>query len=230
MKYNLIVALDFNTKDSALNLVQKLDPNLCALKVGSEMYTLFGPDFVSLLVARGFKVFLDLKFHDIPTTVAKACLAAAELGVWMLNVHAAGGAEMLVAASSALLDLPVKQRPILLAVTVLTSMQANDLASIGVTCDLPAHVLNLAKLAKDSGLHGVVASAFEAPKLKEVCGNDFVIVTPGIRTVNNCNNDQKRVVTVKEAHRLGSDYLVVGRPITQAVDPLAVIYEMFDYD
>ena len=230
MKYNLIVALDFNEKSKALDLIGKLDPTLCALKVGSEMYTLFGPDFVSLLVARGFKVFLDLKFHDIPTTVAKACLAAAQLGVWMINVHAAGGKAMLSAASSALLDLPAQQRPILLAVTVLTSMQASDLAGIGVKRDLHEHVLSLAKLARDSGLHGVVASAFEAPKLKELCGNDFIIVTPGIRKVNNCNDDQKRVVTVQEAHKLGSDYLVVGRPITQAPDPLAAIHEMFDYD
>lgn len=229
MKYNLIVALDFNDKRKALDLVSKLDPNLCALKVGSEMYTLYGPDFISLLIARGFKVFLDLKFHDIPTTVAKACLAAAELGVWMLNVHATGGQDMLLAASSTLSELPIAKRPILIAVTVLTSMQESDLANIGVNHTLDEHVLSLAKLAKQSGLSGVVASALEVPLIKKTCGADFITVTPGIRATTNQVNDQKRIVTVKAAQSLGSDYLVVGRPITQANDPLAAIDGMFNY-
>lgn len=225
MQQKLIIALDFNEQAKAQELINQLSPELCGLKVGSEMFTHFGPDFVRSLVDKGFKVFLDLKFHDIPSTVAKACLAAARLGVWMVNVHAAGGQVMLEAASSALADLPAATRPLLIAVTVLTSMQEEDLRGIGVQNNLENQVISLAKLAKKSGLDGVVASAFEVPKLKEACGKDFLTVTPGIRANSNQNFDQKRVVTAKQAFELGSDYLVVGRPITQAEDPLSAISE-----
>lgn len=225
MQQKLIIALDFDEQAKAEKLINQLSPELCALKVGSEMFTHFGPDFVRGIVNKGFKVFLDLKFHDIPSTVAKACLAAAKLGVWMVNVHASGGQAMLEAASSALADLPEETRPLLIAVTVLTSMQEEDLHGIGVQNNLESQVIELAKLAKKSGLDGVVASAFEVPKLKEACGRDFLTVTPGIRANSNQNFDQKRVVTAQQAFELGSDYLVVGRPITQAKDPRIAINE-----
>ena len=225
MQQKLIIALDFDEQAKAEELINQLSPELCALKVGSEMFTHFGPDFVRGIVNKGFKVFLDLKFHDIPSTVAKACLAAAKLGVWMVNVHASGGQAMLEAASSALADLPEETRPLLIAVTVLTSMQEEDLHGIGVQNNLESQVIELAKLAKKSGLDGVVASAFEVPKLKEACGRDFLTVTPGIRANSNQNFDQKRVVTAQQAFELGSDYLVVGRPITQAKDPRIAINE-----
>ncbi len=228
MKYKLIVALDFNVEEEALNLVNSLDPNLCALKVGSEMYTLFGPNFVEKLVTKGYKVFLDLKFHDIPTTVAKACKAAAELGVWMINVHASGGSEMLVAAREAINSFKPNARPLLIAVTVLTSAQDLDLQEVGIEVPLTEQVLKLAGLAKNASLDGVVASAFEVPEIKKLCGLEFITVTPGIR-LNTSNFDQKRVLTPQQAYDLGSDYLVVGRPITQAKDPLLAIEELFNY-
>ncbi len=228
MKYKLIVALDFHIENEALKLVELLDPELCALKVGSEMFTLFGHEFVKKLVNKGFKVFLDLKFHDIPTTVANACKAAANLGVWMINVHASGGAAMLAAAKDALNGYKLAERPLLIAVTVLTSMQDKELAEIGVESPLTKQVLKLATLTKNMGLDGVVASAFEVPKIKQLCGSEFLTVTPGIR-FNTDNFDQKRVMTPQQAYSLGSDYLVVGRPITQAKDPLLAIQEMFSY-
>lgn len=225
MQQKIIIALDFNDKLKAQKLINQLVPDQCALKVGSEMFTHFGPDFVRDLVAKGFKVFLDLKFHDIPSTVAKACLAAAKLGVWMVNVHAAGGQAMLEAARAAVTDLPAATRPLLIAVTVLTSMQEEDLHGIGVQNNLESQVISLAKLAKKTGLDGVVASAFEVVKIKEACGRDFLTVTPGIRANSNQNFDQKRVVTAQQAFEIGSDYLVVGRPITQAEDPMKAIRE-----
>lgn len=233
MKYKLIVALDFCNEEQALNLVDILNPSQCAVKVGSEMFTLFGQKFVQKLVTKGFKVFLDLKFHDIPITVARACQAAAELGVWMINVHASGGKTMLEAARDSLDKFSKSDRPLLIGVTVLTSMLDNDLAEIGVDLSLTEQVLKLAKLTKTSGLDGVVASALEVVKIKQLCGSDFITVTPGIRLnpeIDSVKSDQKRIVSPQQALALGSDYLVVGRPITQAQDPLLVIQKMFKDD
>ncbi|MFJ1267770.1 orotidine-5'-phosphate decarboxylase [Legionella lytica] len=222
MSSPLIVALDFNREQDALNLVDKLDPKECSLKVGSELFTLFGTQFVRQLVDRKFKVFLDLKFHDIPNTVANACKAGADLGVWMMNVHASGGMNMMHSARQALESYGVN-RPILIAVTVLTSFSQEDLASIGVTIPVMDHVKNLAHLAKESGLEGVVSSAHEVGEIKNACGADFITVTPGIRLATDAKNDQIRIMTPAEARAAGSDYLVVGRPITQADEPEKVV-------
>ena len=219
---SLIVALDFDSQVDALRLVDKLDPNKCAVKVGSEMFTLYGASWVKQLMQRNFKVFLDLKFHDIPTTVARVCCVCADLGVWMMNVHASGGLKMMEAARVAI-EPWGDSRPLLIAVTVLTSFSADDLLSIGVKNDLSTHVTNLAALAKQANLDGVVSSAHDVRSIKQECGDSFVTVTPGVRLENSPLNDQVRVVTPKEVHRLGSDYFVVGRPITQAKDPNSVI-------
>lgn len=222
MSSPLIVALDFNSELDALNLVDKLDPKECSLKVGSELFTLFGTQFVRQLVERKFKVFLDLKFHDIPNTVANACKAGADLGVWMMNVHASGGMNMMHSARQALESYGVN-RPILIAVTVLTSFSQEDLASIGITIPVMEHVKNLARLAKESGLDGVVSSAHEVGEIKNACGADFITVTPGIRLATDAKNDQTRIMTPADARAAGSDYLVVGRPITQANEPEKVV-------
>lgn len=217
----IIVALDFPDAASALALVEQLDPALCRLKVGKELFTAAGPELVRALVARGYEVFLDLKFHDIPNTVASACRAAAGLGVWMMNVHASGGRRMLTAASEALADLP--HPPMLIAVTVLTSMSAEDLSEVGVT-DAPAdQVLRLARLAKTCLLDGVVCSAQEATLLRANLGSDFRLVTPGIRPAGADTGDQRRVMTPVAALRAGATDLVIGRPITGASDPLAAL-------
>ena len=218
MSSRLIVALDFNNQAEAMLLVDQLEPSMCALKVGSEMFTLCGPSFVRLLVDKGFRVFLDLKFHDIPTTVARACKAAADLGVWMLNVHAAGGREMMRAAREALITQG-PSRPLLIAVTVLTSMSSEQLQATGETRTLERYVCGLAQLARESGLDGVVSSALEVPLIKELCGTDFLAVTPGIRMRDSASDDQTRITTPDMAIRAGSDYLVVGRPITRASQP-----------
>ena len=220
----IIVALDFADAASALALVARLDPALCRLKVGKELFTVAGPDLVRALVARGFEVFLDLKFHDIPNTVAAACRAAAGLGVWMVNVHASGGRRMMVAAHEALADLA--QRPLLIAVTVLTSMSADDLSEVGVA-DAPAdQVLRLARLTQACGLDGVVCSAQEAAMLSASLGKDFRLVTPGIRPAGADAGDQRRVMTPAEALRAGATDLVIGRPITAAADPLAALKQI----
>lgn len=217
----IIVALDFPDAVLALALVDRLDPALCRLKVGKELFTVAGPELVRALVARGFDVFLDLKFHDIPNTVAAACRVAAGLGVWMLNVHASGGRRMMAAAQEALADLP--RRPLLIAVTVLTSMGAEDLAEVGVA-DMPAdQVLRLARLAQACKLDGVVCSAQEASMLRDKLGPDFRLVTPGIRPAGAEASDQRRVMTPAEALRAGATDLVIGRPITAASDPLAAL-------
>ena len=221
----LIVALDIKKQNQALALVDKLTPTNCILKVGSEMFTLFGSQFVQLLVSKGFKVFLDLKFHDIPNTVAQACVAAAELGVWMINVHALGGSAMMVAASQALIRYG-KDRPLLIAVTILTSSTQQVLTEIGIELPIEEQVIRLALLAKNAGLDGVVCGALEVPEIKAVCGKQFLTVTPGIRLAGNALDDQARIVSVEQAVSLGSDYLVVGRPITQAEDPPLVIHEI----
>jgi orotidine-5'-phosphate decarboxylase len=225
MTSKLIVALDFDNLNSACALVDVIDPTTCALKVGSEMFTLFGAAFVKQLITKGFKVFLDLKFHDIPNTVANACKACADLGVWMLNVHASGGFAMMQAASKALESYQA-EAPILIAVTVLTSFKEDELASIGIHLSLKEEVKALALLAQSAGLSGVVSSAHEVKSIKKHCGQAFITVTPGIRTCRSEQNDQQRTMTPAEALLQGSDYLVIGRPVTQSLNPAAVIAEI----
>ncbi len=220
----IIVALDFPQAAPALALVQHLEPTLCRLKVGKELFTAAGPQLVEQLQQRGFEVFLDLKFHDIPNTTAQACKAAAVLGVWMVNVHALGGKRMLNAAYEALAN--AECRPKLIAVTVLTSMAQEDLHSIGINASPAQMVSRLAQLAQDSGLDGVVCSAQEAPSLRLQCGKDFCLVTPGIRPANAAANDQSRTMTPRAALESGANYLVIGRPITQAPDPLRALQEI----
>ncbi|MGF1763438.1 orotidine-5'-phosphate decarboxylase [Aliivibrio kagoshimensis] len=218
----VIVALDYNNQSDAFDFVDKIDPSSCRLKVGKEMFTLFGPDFVRELHKRGFSVFLDLKFHDIPNTCSKAVAAAAELGVWMVNVHASGG-ERMMTASREILEPYGKDRPLLIGVTVLTSMEQQDLAGIGINVAPQEHVLRLAKLTKQCGLDGVVCSAHESALLKSEVGSEFKLVTPGIRPAGSAVGDQKRIMTPYEAVTAGSDYLVIGRPITQAASPANVL-------
>lgn len=221
----IIVALDFADATSALNLVNQLDPSLCKLKVGKELFTATGPRFVEQLIAKNFKVFLDLKFHDIPTTVKKACQAASNLGVWMLNVHASGGTSMMHAAAEGL-DIGSQSRstkPLLIAVTVLTSMNQASLNEVGITESIENQVLKLAKLTQQAGLDGVVCSALEAQLLKQHLANDFLLVTPGIRPGSSSLDDQSRVLTPSQALQMGASYLVIGRPITQAARPLEAL-------
>ena len=225
MSLKLIVALDFDDRSTALELVDQLDPTLCALKVGNEMFTLYGADFVRVLIARQFKVFLDLKFHDIPNTVARACKASADLGVWMLNVHASGGLTMMQAARNALVPYG-PSRPLLIAVTVLTSLSAADLLSFGVVKPVEKWVDSLARLAQEAGLDGVVSSALEVPTIKASCGQHFLTVTPGIRFTTDGQDDQARVITPARAIKAGSDYLVIGRPITRASNPGQVVLDV----
>lgn len=220
----ILVALDYDNQQQALELVDKLKPELCGLKVGKEMFTLFGPEFVKVLINKGFKVFLDLKFHDIPNTVGKACKAAAELGVWMINVHASGGSKMMHEARKAIEEYP--NRPLLIAVTLLTSMDEVAYSEIGYKRDLPEQVEHLANIAKLAGLDGVVCSAWEAKRLKDKLGSDFKLVTPGIRPPGSDIGDQSRIMTPEQAIVAGSDYLVIGRPITKASDPLKALYEI----
>ena len=217
----IIVALDYPDATVALALAGRLDPALCRVKVGAELYTAAGPVLIEKLRRAGFSVFLDLKFHDIPNTVAAACLAAAELGVWMIDVHALGGRAMMEAAHAALAE--AEQRPRLVAVTLLTSMDANDVAGVGLGASPQAAVLKLAQLAQASGLDGVVCSAREAAALRRQCGKNFTLVTPGIRPAGAGEDDQSRIATPREAIAGGADYLVIGRPIARAPDPLAAL-------
>ncbi|KJG03493.1 orotidine-5'-phosphate decarboxylase [Photobacterium angustum] len=221
----VIVALDYDNQNEALAFVDRIEPGSCRLKVGKEMFTFFGPDFVRQLHDRGHSVFLDLKFHDIPNTCSKAVKAAADLGVWMVNVHASGG-ERMMTASREILEPYGKDRPLLIGVTVLTSMEASDLAGIGINCEPHQQVLNLASLVKNSGLDGVVCSAHEAHTLKQSLGQGFKLVTPGIRPAGSDAGDQRRIMTPVEAISAGSDYLVIGRPITQAADPASVLAQI----
>ena len=214
----VIVALDYDSSDAALAMADQLDPTLCRVKVGKELFTIAGPQLVRELVTRGFQVFLDLKFHDIPNTVAAAVRAAAQLGVWMVNVHASGGARMMEAALEALEPFG-DDRPLLIGVTVLTSTAPEELTEIGVHRSLPEQVSALASLVQRSGLDGVVCSAQEAQTLRAQCGEDFTLVTPGIRPAGSAADDQRRIVTPAQALDWGSDYLVIGRPITAAADP-----------
>lgn len=221
----VLIALDYAEEQSALDFVKRVSPADCRLKVGKEMFTYFGPQFVKKLIDLGFDVFLDLKFHDIPNTVAKAVTAAAELGVWMVNVHASGGPEMMRKAKEAL-EKYGDNAPLLIAVTILTSMDEAELKRLGVDKTPNEQVQFLAKLAKDSGLDGVVCSAQEASILKQTLGKDFKLVTPGIRPAGADKGDQKRVMTPREAIDAGSDYLVIGRPITQSQNPQATLIEI----
>ena len=220
----IIVALDFPTAALALSLVDRLQPTLCRLKVGKELFTATGPELLEKLMQRGFEIFLDLKFHDIPNTTAQACKAAAALGVWMVNVHALGGRQMMEAAREAMAQSA--QPPKLIAVTLLTSLAQEDLAELGIAATPADMVLRLATLARDSGLDGVVCSAQEAALLRKHCGNEFCLVTPGIRPANASRDDQSRVMTPQAALQAGSSYLVIGRPITQAKDPLQALLDI----
>ncbi|KGQ27509.1 orotidine 5'-phosphate decarboxylase [Gallibacterium anatis] len=225
MEKKVIVALDYETKKEAMQLVDQIDPSLCRLKVGKEMFTTLGTEFVKELQKRSFDVFLDLKFHDIPNTVARAVRSAADLGVWMVDMHASGGLRMMEAAKK-ILEPYGKDAPILIAITVLTSMEEADLLQIGVNTSPEEHVIRLARLSQRAGLDGVVCSPQEVEILRQRCGNEFKLVTPGIRPEGSQLGDQRRVMTPREAINAGSDYLVIGRPITQAADPVAVLKQI----
>lgn len=217
----VIVALDFASAAQALAFAAKVQPASCRLKVGKELFTAAGPALIETLLQRGFDIFLDLKFHDIPNTVAGACKAASQLGVWMINVHALGGRAMLEAARDAVSG--AGRRPKLIAVTLLTSMAAKDMREVGIEGDPAAAALRLAKLTQASGLDGVVCSAQEAALLKRECGAGFRLVTPGIRPAFGAKDDQQRIMTPAAAMAAGADYLVIGRPVTQAPDPVAAL-------
>ncbi|WP_372373960.1 orotidine-5'-phosphate decarboxylase [Vreelandella venusta] len=217
----LIIALDYSSLDAALCMADQLDPKRCRVKVGKELFTRSGPAVLEALHGRGFEIFLDLKFHDIPNTVAGAVQAAADQGVWMVNVHASGGRKMMEAAAKRLDDHRLNTH--LIAVTVLTSMQAEDLHEIGIAVTPEEHVLRLAALTQQSGLGGVVCSAQEAAQIKALCGNDFLKVTPGIRPSFAAANDQQRIMTPSDALNAGSTHLVIGRPVTQAAEPMMAL-------
>jgi orotidine-5'-phosphate decarboxylase len=225
----IIVALDYPDAAPALALAKRLEPGSCGLKIGKELFVAAGPDIMRTLVAHGHRVFLDLKFHDIPNTVAQACAAATRLGAWMMTVHASGGSAMLAAARSAV-DATAKEigapPPKLIAVTVLTSLSALDLGDLGIA-DTPAgQAKRLARLAAANDLDGVVCSAIEAPTLRAATAPGFLLVTPGIRPAGSGADDQARVVTPEAAIANGADYLVIGRPITRANDPVAVLHAL----
>ncbi len=221
----VVVALDYDNRDKALAFVDRIDPRDCRLKVGKEMFTLFGPQLVRDLQQRGFDVFLDLKFHDIPNTVAHAVKAAADLGVWMVNVHASGGARMMTAAKEALLPFG-NDAPLLIAVTVLTSMEASDLQGLGITATPAEYAERLAGLTQQCGLDGVVCSAQEAVRFKAAFGQQFKLVTPGIRPQGSEVGDQRRIMTPEQALAAGVDYMVIGRPVTQSADPAQTLRDI----
>ena len=220
----IIVALDFPTANEVLEFAQTIDPKTCRLKIGFESFLTGGPALVEQLQKQGFEIFLDLKFYDIPNTTASACRVAAQLGVWMINVHASGGQQMIEAASNAIADQ--RQRPMLIAVTVLTSMSQSDLNQVGINHSPERQVLSLAKLAQLSGADGVVCSAQEAGAIRKACGEDFTLVTPGIRPAGSATDDQHRIMTPLDAIEAGSNYLVIGRPIIQASDPHKALNEI----
>ncbi|MEX0965418.1 MAG: orotidine-5'-phosphate decarboxylase [Pseudohongiellaceae bacterium] len=224
MEKRIIVALDFSSAKLALDMADNLDPKLCRLKIGKELFTACGPDLVKQVQGRGFDVFLDLKFHDIPNTVAKAVAVAGQMGVWMLNVHASGGRGMMEAAREALFEFG-EQRPKLIAVTVLTSLAQEDLNQTGIDRSAEEQVSKLAFLTREAGLDGVVCSAAETRLLRAQLPKSFCLVTPGIRRAEDAMGDQKRVLGPADAIRSGSDYLVVGRPITQADSPNKALQE-----
>ena len=214
----IIVVLDYPSSDAALALVEQLDPKRCNVKVGKELFTRAGPGVVRALVDRGFRVFLDLKYHDIPNTVGAACAAATDLGVWMLNVHASGGPAMLQAARAAVGD--AADRPKVIAVTVLTSLDSNDLSAAGFAGDTATTASKLANLTEECGLDGVVCSPQEIAMMRAERSDNFLLVTPGIRPAGSAVGDQKRVMTPADALAAGASYLVIGRPITAAPDPM----------
>lgn len=213
----IVVALDYPTPMQAIEMAKQLDPTKCRVKVGKELFTASGPAILEQLHKLDFDVFLDLKFHDIPNTCAGAVAAAAELGVWMVNVHASGGERMMTASAEAIANK--QHKPLLIAVTVLTSMEQSDLAGIGLDITPQQQVERLAKLSKQSGMDGVVSSAQEIELIKNICGQDFLTITPGIRPTGSAAGDQRRIMTPQEAVNVGGDYLVIGRPITQADNP-----------
>jgi len=217
----VIVALDFPATGPAFDLLARIDPAQCRVKIGKEMFTRAGPAFVEQVAAEGYDIFLDLKYHDIPNTVAAACAAAADMGVWMMNVHASGGRKMMTTAAERLSGL--SERPLLIGVTVLTSLVQEDIAEIGYTGSPADNVLRLAALAEDSGLDGVVCSPLEVALLRPERSADFKLVTPGVRPAGAGVDDQKRIMTPGDAIRSGSSYLVIGRPITAAPDPLTAL-------
>ncbi|PIE23960.1 MAG: orotidine-5'-phosphate decarboxylase [Neptuniibacter caesariensis] len=221
-KKRVIVALDYANKTQALEMATQLDPSRCRVKVGKELFTRCGPAIVESLHNSGFDVFLDLKFHDIPNTTAKAVRAAAEMGVWMVNVHASGGRKMMEAARNELEQVN-GANTLLIGVTVLTSMERSDLAELGLDIDPLEQVKRLATLTEQSGLHGVVCSAQEVAPLRQIVETDFKLVTPGIRPIDANVGDQKRIMTPAAAITSGSDYLVIGRPITQAESPVTAL-------
>lgn len=217
----IIIALDYPSSEEAIALANQLDPARCRLKIGKELFTRSGPIVVETLVKQGFDIFLDLKYHDIPNTVAKACAAATDLGVWMMNVHSLGGGAMMTAAREAIGN--TSDRPLLIGVTLLTSMDQHTFNQIGLQGSITDTVLRLANLTKESGLDGVVCSAQEASKLRSQHGNEFQLITPGIRPSDSVQGDQHRTMTPAEALAAGSSYLVIGRPITAAIDPMAAL-------
>jgi orotidine-5'-phosphate decarboxylase len=220
----IIVALDYSSAKEALHLVDQISPHLCRLKVGKELFTIAGPDFVRQLIARGFDVFLDLKFHDIPTTVAKACVAAADLGVWMINIHCLGGREMMELAARTMKERRYSTH--LIGVTLLTSMDSKACEEVGLPGAIESEIERLAILAKESGLDGVVCSAQEAALLRKRCGQDFLLVTPGIRNSEMPADDQHRTMSPEAALAAGSDYLVIGRMITGHPQPLEKLNQL----
>ncbi|MBE9527551.1 MAG: orotidine-5'-phosphate decarboxylase [Proteobacteria bacterium] len=221
MNSKIIIALDYKDEVSTMALVDQLEPSLCRLKVGKELFVRCGPGLVEKLIHKGFDVFLDLKFHDIPNTVAAACQAAADMGVWMVNVHASGGRNMMMAAREAIEQS--SHKPLLIGVTILTSLSRSDIAEIGLDIEPAEQVLRLAKLAKESGLDGVVCSPLEVQTLKQEVSKDFILVTPGVRPVGSDTGDQQRIMTPAQALSAGSDYLVIGRPITAADNPIQAL-------
>ncbi len=221
----IVVALDYPTMAQSIEMAKRLDPSQCRVKVGKELFTTAGPAILEALHKLNFDVFLDLKFHDIPNTVANAVSVAADAGVWMVNVHASGGRRMMEASANALAQR-ADNKTLLIAVTVLTSMDQSDLAEVGIDLTPEQHVKRLATLAQSSGMDGVVCSAQESSMLSSELGKDFVLVTPGIRPTGSAQGDQKRIMTPSEAMAAGSHYLVMGRPITQAADPVAVLTQV----
>jgi len=222
----IIVALDFPDAKTALTLVDQLEPELCKLKVGKELFTAEGQVLVRELAKRGFQVFLDLKFHDIPNTVAAACAVAADLGVWMMNVHASGGRKMMETAANRLAQL--ESRPLLTGVTILTSLSEEEIHEIGYTGTPEENVLRLAKLAESSGLDGIVCSPLEAAPVRKVVNDEFQLVTPGVRPGFASTDDQKRVMTPADALNAGASYLVIGRPVTAVEDPMKSLQLIFE--
>jgi len=220
----VIVALDFADEKQTLQFVRQLSPELCQIKIGKELFTATGRHLVEQLVNQGFKVFLDLKYHDIPNTVASACKIAAQMGVWMVDMHASGGQRMMEAAAEAVSQF--QQRPYLIGVTVLTSMTQTDLAQTGVDRSIDEQVMHLARLSQQSGLDGVVCSAQEAVILRDQLGKEFLLVTPGIRLNSKSEDDQRRIMTPKDALAAGSSYLVMGRPITRSADPVLLLQQI----